>query len=139
MDGKTVLFILAFTVLIFLMAMLLVGKIFEYDEETRKRVKKRIKNKFRKKKGIEIPIDCYANIDNIKARIDVRIKLITDLIQKYSEKSRTSLGDSSYSTRLSYDRIYDFNADKKDIIQYLDELEDYLCMYRKYYEDSKKL
>lgn len=138
MDGKTVLFILAFTVLIFLMAMLLIGRIFEYDEKTRERAKMRIKNKLRKKKCVEVPIDCYANIDNIKKRIDIRIKTITNLIQRYSEE-RASLGDISFSTRLLYDSSYDFNTDKKDIIQYLDELEDYLYMYRKYYEDSNKL
>lgn len=136
MDAKPVIIILLG---IFLIGMLIIGDAWASDENFFIRIKKRIKNKLRKKKDVEVPMCCYVNIDNVKKRIDSRVETITDLIQKYSEEYRTGLGDSSYSTRLSYGNSYDFNTDKKCIIQCLDELEDYLYLYREYYKDSKKL
>ena len=130
MDVKTVvIIILAFIMLVFLVR----------DEEFFEKTKKRIKSKLHKKKDVEVPIDCCVNIDNIKKRIDGRVELITDLIQTYSEESRTSLGDSSYTIKLLYDESYNFYTNKECIIRWLDELEEYLYLYREYYKESKKL
>ena len=131
MDVKTVIIILLG---IFLIGMLIIGDAWEHDENCFIRIKKRIKNKLRKKKDVEVPIDCCVNIDNVKKRIDGRIELITIVLQQYSEESRASLGDSSYANRLLYDESYNFYTNKECIIRWLDELEEYLHLYREYYK-----